>query len=249
MNKEDFKAWRDHLQLDVWPLFETFYKEHTITPRSRKMHCTSKMTISLYQQWKDVGNLPIECLVNMMLLYRGQRNVVQFDITYYTSPKVRSTIEMFLGECKNVIRRRDTNGNVIVYLTSTQRKVEAHLKRIGKGVIENAFRTAEFADMLDPQFYASKGRLNTLFQKPRVVQVLINVIKDEQNAGPILIQMCNVRLAKHTASLYNRFRSLSRQIESIDPSLQTSLTFHTKPGSWKQSPELVVSRYKQLTTL
>ena len=109
----------------------------------------------------------------------------------------------------------------------------------------NAFRTTKFADILDPIFYKSKGNFPEILQKKRIVQVSINVVH-EKLCGAILIQMCDIKIDKHLKKLYSHFHFLSKCIEEIDPNLQTTLTFHTKPGLWKESTELVVKEYHKL---
>ena len=124
--------------------------------------------------------------------------------------------------------------------------IEEELKKIGNGDVNCAFRTAGFADMLDAEFYACKADLSSIFEKDRAVQVSINIIKDEQKSGPILVQMTDTNLKDHLVRLHEIFMEFSKQVEEIDNTLQTSLTFHTKPGLWKNTPELYVSCYKVL---
>ena len=56
----------------------------------------------IYKQWKRNPNLPIECLLNTVLLYAGQRNVVQLDTTYYDDSVVRETIKEFVDSLTGV---------------------------------------------------------------------------------------------------------------------------------------------------
>ena len=209
------------------------------------------MSDYLYNKWKNNENLPLECLINIMFLYNEHREIVQFDITYYESKKVRDTILEFVDSLtKNrinpIIKRKDSNGNIVVYLKEKQEQVEKKLLKIGKGSIDGAFRTSEFADMLDPVFYSLKGKFPSIFNKNRIVQVSINIIDLSGRTGAILIQMSNVRIAQKIPLVYNYFIKVSKHIEEIDSSLQTSFMFHTKPGLWRKSPELVVSKYKEL---
>ena len=204
------------------------------------------MSDYLYNKWKSDENLPLECLINIMFLYKGHRDIVQFDITYYESKKVRDKILEFVGSLNNIIRRKDSSGNIVVYLKNKQEQVENKLLKIGKGSIDGAFRTSEFADMLDPVFYTLKGQWPSIFNKNRIVQVSINIIHPSGRTGAILIQMSNVRIGRKIPAVYNYFIKVSKLIEDIDSSLQTSFIFHTKPGLWKKSPELVVGKYKQL---
>ena len=205
------------------------------------------MSESFYRKWKNEEFLPIECLINMVLLYRKKRNIVQFDISYYDDPNIKSTVRRFAASCRRIVRRSDTSNNIVVYLKEKQHAIETRLRKIGGGNIDAAFRTAEFADMLDPIFYACKGEFPSVLYKPRIMQVLINVIQDERKMGAILVVMCDMNIKSHTERLYSHFARLSRQIEAIDKQLQTNLMFSTKPGTWKDSPEYVVSRMRRLS--
>lgn len=204
------------------------------------------MSAYFYNKWKDEPYLPIECLINMVLLYKKKRTIIQFDISYYDNPKVKSRIKHFTASCRGIVKRRDASNNIVVYLKEKQESIERKLFEIGKGVIEDAFRTAAFADMLDPIFYECKGPFPAVLNKPRAVQVLINVIKDEREVGAVLIVMCDLNVRSYTERLFAHFLKLSKEIEKIDSTLQTSLMYYTKPGPWKESPEYVASRMRLL---
>lgn len=206
------------------------------------MKCATK----LYNEWK--GRLPIECLLNVVLLYQRVRLVVQIDSTYYTE-EARNDIERFICQCEGLVVRSDALCNRILYLERNKDDVERRLKAFGDGAsVESGFRTSKFADMLDPTFYQCKGPFPHVFCTPRIVQVSMNVIADSVS-GPILVQMCHTDIETYTQSLYEHFLRLSTIIETIDPSLQTTLTFHTKPGVWKDSTEYIVDRYRALPPL
>ena len=207
------------------------------------------MSSYFYNKWKNHTSLPIECLINMILLYRKKRQIIQFDISYYTKSTTKSTIREFADQCQNVVIRTDSSDNIVIYLKENQEKIEKKLCKIGQGSIESAFRTGEFADMLDPIFYSCKGSFPGVFKKNRIVQVLINVIKDESTSGSILVVMCDTNISKCVEKLYKHYLKISKQIEEIDKELQTSLTFHSKPGKWKESDEFVVQKYRKLPTL
>tara|TARA_Y100000741_G_scaffold133490_1_gene100518 strand:+ start:7415 stop:7972 length:558 start_codon:yes stop_codon:yes gene_type:complete len=182
----------------------------------------------------------------MCLLFKEVRAIFQIDITYYNNEETKKCIDRFLCFCdKQIIKYRDTQENIVVYLKKNQEKVERKLVRIGNGFIVNALCKASFADILDPIFYQSKGKLPDIFYKKRVVQVSINIV-NEKSCGAILIQMCEVKIGRYIKALYKHFHYLSKCIEEIDPDLQTTLTFHTKPGLWKESPELVSRQYYKL---
>ena len=206
------------------------------------------MSNKFYNDWKDDKWLPIECLINTMLLCKGYRDIVQFDITYYDTLNARERIQEFANSCKNVIQQQDSRGNIVMYLREKQKQIERKLLKIGNDDIHNAFRTSEFADMLDSNFYTLKGPFPSIFKKNRIVQVSINVIHPSGRTGSLLIQMSNKQISPKIPKVYKHFMKLSKQIEEIDSSLQTSFTFHTKPGLWRESPEMVVAKYKKLPT-
>ena len=209
---------------------------------------------SIYEEWKGCASLPIECLVNTVLLFKRQRMVIQMDVTFYTGfiDDVCETIQEFVNSVKSlVISHTDSVGNIVLYLKSRQKEVETALVFDSAGCVDvsRSFRTAAFADLLDLRFYAAKAEFPAIFEKPRSLQVQINVIQDERRSGALLVMMCDLQIEAHVKDLYSYFATLSIWIEAIDPKLQTNLTFHTKPGLWKESPELVVDAYRCLPTL
>lgn len=204
---------------------------------------------SLYNSWKDVEYLPIECVVNMVLLHMEAREIIQFDVSYYEDEETKEAIQYFLRSLRGTRTYTDGYGNIVVFLEKNREKVEEKLKRIGSGDVDKAFRTADFADMLDPEFYKSRADLTRIFKKGRAVQTSINVIRDEARSGALLVQMCDVDIQCHIQALYERFVQLSSHVQTVDPSLQTTLTFHTKPGRWKESPEYFVDTHRALPIL
>lgn len=196
--------------------------------------------------WKNEPHLPIECLVNAALLYAKQRPIVQFDMTYYDDPVVRTTVTEFASQLTDVMVRRDSSKNIVVYLTSMAPRIEARLRQ-RDGTVEGGFQGPAFAVMLDGQFYACTDVVRTVLQRPGPVRAGIHVIADSKKMGAILVQMCSRHaLRPHVSQLYARFLSISRTLEKLDPRLQTELTFYTKPGMWKESPEYVSRELYQL---
>ena len=125
------------------------------------------MSNYFYNKWKNDEWLPIECLINTMLLYKGYRNIVQFDITYYDTYDARERIQEFADSCVNVIQQQDSRGNIVMYLKTKQDQIERKLLKIGNGNINDAFRTSGFADMLDSNFYTLKGQFPSIFKKKK----------------------------------------------------------------------------------
>lgn len=195
----------------------------------------------MYALWKNHPDLPLECLVNAVLLYSGDRVVVQFDLTYYADPIVRKTIAEFASQLRDVVVRHVRSENIIVYTSSSAALVEGVLKRNGSGSIE-------FARMLDEQFYVCESVVEQVLERPAPVRVGMFVVAGHSKVGAILVQMCSrAELSLHTERLYRRFLSISHALETIDPELQTELSFYTKPGMWKASPEYVPCGLRELS--
>lgn len=196
-----------------------------------------------YYQWKDLA--PIECVVNVALLYIGERRVVQLDVTYYDDLKDRQSIERLVASADECVQRRDPSGNIVLYLRANAPSIEAEL-RAQDGTVEGGFRSKRFARLLDPSFYVCSADLSSVFKRERLRRVSIDVIHNGRS-GALLVQMLYPTTAReHVRKLYARFEQLSRRIEEFDPTLHTSFTMYTKPGMWKVGPEYVS---RQLTTL
>ena len=189
--------------------------------------------------------VPIECRVNTALLYARERDVVQFDLTYYNA-RVRRIVEEYASTLRSVVVRRDASGNLVVYLAENAERLEAVWKR-HDGTVEGGFQTVAFSRMLDKQFYVCARGVRDTLQQPNLVRVSIDVVEDAHHVGAILVQMLPRRtLQRHLAQVYARFLSLTRVLEGIDPSLQTQLSLYTKPGKWKDSPEFVTRALHEL---
>lgn len=207
---------------------------------------------AIYDRWRACAALPIECLVNVALLYAGAREIVQLDLTYYDDAPTVAAVRALLLDCAGaVVVREDRASNLIVYLEARRRAVEARLRAIGGGAIDAAPRTAGFARLLDRQFYgACRLPLPRLFAHADLLQVSINVIADERRVGSVLVMMCRPRdVRARRSALHRCFARYSALIRRLDPALQTSLVFHAKPGRWKDSPEYAVDRMRRLRAL
>lgn len=199
-----------------------------------------------YASWKKEPHLPIECLVNTALLYAKERSIVQFDMTYYDDPVVRATVTDFASQLRDVVMRRDAAGNIVVYLTSMAPHIEERLRQCD-GTVEGGFRSTAFAHLLDGQFYVCTDDVHQVLKHPGPVRAGIHIIANSKKMGAILVQMCSRDgLTPHVSQLYSRYLSISRTLETLDPELQTELTFYTKPGMWKESPEYVSRELHQL---
>lgn len=186
-----------------------------------------------YAAWRDDPHLPLECLLNALLLYGGDRDAIQFDVASYSDPRTVRRIHEFAAACEGAAVAVDAHGNLALSLA---------------GAGERAARP--LADRLDPCFYSARADLATVLDAPRAVQVSLAVAAGGTRTGALLVQMCEPGLAPAAlAVLHARFLALARRIEAIDPALQTSLTFHTKAGPWRRSPELVVAAHRSLPPL
>ena len=77
----------------------------------------------LYNTWSTCENLPIECLVNMVLLYNEQRNIIQIDTTYYNKEQ-NECVQLFLSKCTGIVVKKDSHENNIVYLDTALLEAE-----------------------------------------------------------------------------------------------------------------------------
>lgn len=205
--------------------------------------------MDVYRTWKSDPHLPLECLINAVLLYTNERDVVQFDMTYYDLPSTRRAVVRFATWMENrgdVVLRRDTSGNIVVYSRNKATRIECALRQLSSdGTVEGGFHTEGFTHLLDAYFYVCKGTLRNVLKHPNIIRASIEVIDPSvpARAGALLVQMCYpTSIDANVQRIYRRFARISRTLARIDPALQTSLTLYTKPGMWKASPELV-TRY------
>lgn len=192
-----------------------------------------------YHRWRDLA--PIECVVNVALLYLGERRIVQLDVTYYDEPSDRERIERLVsGVTRECIERRDSSGNIILYLRCNAAAIEDAIEKSG------GFLGKRFASLLDASFYVCSANLSTSFERKRLRRVSIDVIHNGRS-GALMVQMLYPAIArKHMNRMYARFEQLSKRVEALDPNLHTALTVYTKPGMWRAGPEYVA---RDLTTL
>ena len=216
---------------------------------TKEMSSALPKSMILYNKWKTNDDLPIECLLNIVLLYMKKRKIIQIDMTYYTVLVTIEAIHAILNDCVDHIVKYDSRRNIIMYLKCNQKQIERQLIRIGDGILTNAFRTSAFGTLLDPNFYACKcpHDFTTLFQQPNLVQVLLTVVQSTDKTGAFLIQMCTTKQCKkHIRQIYNTFASYARYIRKIDDTIHTALIFYTKPNIWTESPEYVFSNLREL---
>ena len=197
-----------------------------------------------YHRWRDVA--PIECVVNIALLYTGERDIVQLDVTYYDDPTDRENIERLVAHvAEDCVEHRDRSGNIILYLSKNATPIEQRLRETD-GTIDGGFGGTQFSRLLDPSFYTCTADLKRVFKRVHLVRVSIDVIHAGRS-GAILVQMLSQSTArKCMKQMQARFQWLSRRIEQLDPTLHTSFTMYSKPGYWKEGPEYIA---RNLTTL
>lgn len=193
-----------------------------------------------YEVWK--GRVPIECAVNAALLYNGERDVVQFDVTYYDSPEERLAVESLAHALREdgCVDRYDASGNIVLYLKRNAAHVEASLlQQTDDGTVEGGFRTTAFARLLDPHFYCCTHDLTEVFAHTSIVRASIDVVHAGRS-GALVVQMLHPTTARENVGrMHARFETLTRCLERLDPSLHTTFTLYTKPGGWKTPPEYV----------
>lgn len=204
-----------------------------------------------YARWVDDTHLPIECLINVVLLHRNVRKVVQLDITYYDEMATQRRIDDFVralqAHPEGVVVRHDHSGNIVLYLARNARALERTLLSISTdGTVEGGFQTSAFSELLDGQFYTCARTIRSVLARPNATRVSIDVIHGPNKVGALLVQMCDTLTASDLARIHRRFRAIGRVLEAVDPTLQTALTVYTKPGLWKESAEYVT---RQLHTL
>lgn len=195
-----------------------------------------------YKRFASNTLLPIEVMVNTILLYTYHRRIVQFDMSYYDSSITKKTIEEFSQLLKNTIQHYDDTGNIILYLRKRKSSTEKKLLKISiDGSIRGAFKTVKYARFLDKQFYICNESIRDTKTSANLVRVAIEVIApDSGRIGAILVCMCS-RSSLHDKiqQIYKRFIDLTEILEAFKCDFQTQLCVYTKSGMWDASPEYV----------
>ena len=208
------------------------------------MH-NKKKTMFEYLVWKHDANMPIECVVNVLLLFSRERAVVQMDITYYTLPRIRAIRAFVDALGAAVVVRHDSSGNLILYEASRAHSIETTL-RAKDGTIEGGLRSCDFARLLDPSFYVCNLPLERIFKHKNLYRVSIDVCYNGRS-GPLLVQMLRPTTAHtHLSKIARRFETLRKRLCEIDPELHLTLTVYTKPGNWKDGVEYATTAMEAL---
>ena len=195
-----------------------------------------------YVRWREDARVPIECSVNVMMMYKELRRVVQVDVTYYCCypPTTMSAVEEMVASLSEdeVVRRTDHSGNIVLYLSKNRESVERQLRSWSlDGTVEGGFQSVQFSRLLDPHFYVATAPLETVLAHTHLYRVSVDVIYDGR-AGALLVQMLfPTMLDHHVSSLFRRFHALKARIQDVDPLVHCSLTMYTKTGDWRTGPE------------
>jgi hypothetical protein len=177
-----------------------------------------------YEHWRSAA--PVECAVNVALLLRGVRRVVQLDMTYYDTA-TRARVDAFVAHVlahTPCVALRDAAGNVILCLRADAAAVDAAV---------DAADSVAFSRMLEEDFYVCTATVaETLLRGDAVVRVSIDVAHDGR-AGPLLVQMLpRADAAAHLAQVHACFERYVQRLQEFDPELHMTLTVYTKPGAW-----------------
>jgi hypothetical protein len=234
------------------------------------MKVLSNISQLLYSKYKYNENIPIECLVNICLLLKGYRKIIQFDRYLYS--KIQwDHIEEFLKDIlikyndKNI---EDTNNGCWKYITNKLMKLVKRNKNYVLYLDENITQEIEISGIdkvmdnyLDKKFY-NYCNFNTDKCKTNVTRVSFNIIgpvesgnvytgeinlnqlklvRNRNYFGQLLLMECNEEeIQKNITDIYTRFMDYKRYISEIDTDLQLSLELYTKFGIWENQPFLKV---------
>ena len=209
-----------------------------------------ELSNSMYEKYK-LSIIPLECLINLCLLLKKFRTLIQYDRFLYTK-EIWSLINKMIHakELSSIVSiRADEKGNVIVYIKN---------KKIDEIISRESYSEA-FGKFLDP-FY--RCRFEGIYTSENLSRIAINVLgpvsgknkmgegkidKKENYIGPILVQMCTpTDLSRKINIIVSRYKEYQKVIKDIDTNLQVQLEVYTKPGLWKDSPSFITTNLKQI---
>lgn len=183
----------------------------------------------MYAAWKGSA-VPVECLVNIELLRKHHRRVVQIDMTYY-SCMTQNVVRSFLDQLNDVVVYKDVYGNFILHLASTPLTCDV----LQQNILQH----------LDPIFYKCAAAFPEVFEHENIARVSLNVVQDEYRCGALLVMMCRLDEVKWD-ELHAHFRTVAGWVADVDSTLQLTLTTHYTPGLWKNCNEFVPERHRRL---
>lgn len=187
----------------------------------------------IYNKYKDI--LQIDFLINFVLLLEKKRRIIQIDTFQYDNDKINKILNFIKSFNYLIVYKFDTMDNIIIYLKEDSLNIE-------KLIIDNGgFRSNGFSKLLDDKFYLGIDDFSTIYNSKNITQVSINVIKNKNNVGEILVQMCKEStLSYNINKIYKTFQYYKKLIYQIDPTLQTSLLFYNKYNLWKDQDSLII---------
>lgn len=190
------------------------------------------------------ARLPLECTVNLQLLLRGARQLVQLDATYHARAEMRA-VDALLARLRpgGVVARKDARGNVVVALTPAG--ADARPPQLPPDAdAEGAWR----ALALDADFYAGVEPLRGVLAHPRPLRVSIDVVSARTGrAGALLAKMTTPEgHAATAAATTRRFHALCAHVAALDPALHLALNVYAMPAGWDPRAERAPRRLTRL---
>jgi hypothetical protein len=185
----------------------------------------------IYDTYKSNSDVPIECVVNVCLLFNGVRRMIQFD-KYLYSEQTWKNIEQFVHD-QTILRYVDVvqkGKNIVLYLKDDQEV---------SSVIE------EGGEIFDNEFY-QHCEYNTDKTKQNISRVSINVIgpvdgekllREANYIGQLLVMECSSEeLLKSIQYIYARYEDYKKYVWEIDVNLQLTFEVYSKYGVWEDNP-------------
>ena len=199
----------------------------------------------VYAKYRLANCLPVEIVVNLCLLLRGRRKLVQFDRYLYNDNEWTAILQLLSAPAltDHIFVRNHKNDKLV--FTDAAMNVES--------------TAALSQDYLDTDFYSS-CTYDDSHSKVRVTRVAIGIIgpvnegdvvgglvqledlklcRKKGYVGQLLLMECSEEdLARNVHKVYDCFSKYKRYIWEIDPLLQVTLEFYCKSGAWEDQPFL-----------
>ena len=229
----------------IFILAKIYYNELNITDGDISIESCCVMPIRkyisnlLYNKYCKDSSIPIECLVNICLLFNGKRDIIQFD-AYLYDDDLWNNINIFLESDiiiqKYLILYEDSNKNIVLYIDNDITKQIKSDKRLDK----------QFYDCCE--FNSDKTKKNIARVSFNVIGPVSSgmdgtIIKDDNYIGQILVMECNwEELQKNIQTIYIRYLEYQQYVWDIDSNLQMSLEIYSKNDIWENQPFLKPNR-------
>ena len=200
---------------------------------------------SMYVKYSLLECLPVESIVNLCLLLRGRRKLIQFDHYLYNKGEWGAILEMLNDPA--------LSGHIFVHNHKNDKLVftDAAMNKESTAALSQNY--------LDSDFY-SGCTYDPSHSKVRVTRVAIGVIGPVQEGNVVdgLVKLKDLKLCKSNAyvgqlllmecseddldqnvhKVYQCFCKYKRYVWEIDPRLQVTLEFYSKSGAWEDQPFL-----------